>query len=490
MLCYFKNTALSGRKIVFDYSKIRRKGSKLKTGGGKAPGYKGLKSAHSKIKKLLDHIIEAGKQDRLKSIDAYDILMHCADAVLSGGIRRAATSVVFNKDDEDMLNAKTGNWFTENPQRARSNNSVLLIRSEITLEEFVAIVERTKQFGEPGFVFTEHKWSNYNPCFEIGFIPVTEDGVCGAQFCNLTSMNGRKLVDLESFKKATWAATLIGTLQASYTHFPYLGKTAEKLTSEEALLGVSITGMMENPDVILDPKNQREMAEYAKEINVLWAKKLGINPASRITCIKPEGTSSLVLGCSSGIHAHHARKYFRRVQCNKIDNIYQFFKAFNSHMTEESVWSANKTDDVVSFPLEISPNAMVKEDLDAIKHLEIIKSTQQNWVLTGTGESNKKPIVHNVSCTVIVKEDEWTTVINYLYENREFFAAVSLLAATGDKDYAQAPMEKVVTEEDEAKFLMYQENFSHVDYSKLEEDDDFTTLREEVACAGGACQIV
>lgn len=487
--CYFKNTGYSGRKIVFDYSKIRRKGTKLKTGGGKAPGHTGLKQCHARIKKLLDSAIEDSKQTRLKSINAYDILMHAADAVLSGGIRRAATSVVFDKNDKDMLNAKTGNWFTDNAQRARSNNSVILLRKETSLEEFGAIVKRTKEFGEPGFVFAEHKWTNFNPCFEIGFIPVTDDGVCGAQFCNLTSMNGRFITDKDKYKKATWGATIIGTLQASYTDFPYLGHIAEKLTREEALLGVSITGMMENPTVILDPANQREMAEYAKEVNKDWAKKLGINAAARITCIKPEGTSSLVLGTSSGIHPHHARKYFRRVQCNKIDNVYGHFKKRNPHVTEESVWSANKTDDVVSFPLEISKSAMVKEDLDAIKHLDIIKSTQENWVLPGTN-TGKKKVHHNVSCTVVVKEEEWDKVIKYLYENKEYFCAVSLLASSGDKDYKQAPMEKVSTKEDKQKFEDFLEQFKTVDYSELQENDDNTTLKEEAACAGGACEIV
>jgi ribonucleoside-diphosphate reductase alpha chain len=488
--CYCKNTAYSGRKIVFDYSKIRRKGAKLKTGGGKAPGYKGLKNSHIKIKNLFDQMIEEREQDRLKSVDVYDILMHCADAVLSGGIRRAATSVVFDKDDEDMLNAKTGTWFKDNPQRARSNNSVLLLRNELTLEEFTAIVERTKQFGEPGFVFANHKYSNYNPCFEIGFIPVTDDGVCGVQFCNLTSMNGRMLTSIDNFKTATWAATLIGTLQAAYTNFPYLGITATKLTAEEALLGVSITGMMENPDVILNPENQRQMAEYAKVINKEWAEKLGIHQAARITCIKPEGTSSLLLGCSSGIHPHHAHKYFRRVQCNKQDNIYNLFKKYNEYMTEESIWSANKTDDVISFPIEISKTAMVKEDLTALKHMQIIKDTQQNWVIPGTTMVNKKPIVHNVSCTVVVKDNEWLDVINYLFSNKEFFAAVSLLAATGDKDYAQAPMEKVSTPEDETKFKDYADNFTPVDYSSLSENEDNTKLKEEISCAGGVCQLV
>jgi ribonucleoside-triphosphate reductase (thioredoxin) len=535
--CYFQNTAFTGRKIVFDFSRIRKKGAPLKTGGGKAPGYKGLKNALIKIKTLLDHIIEDKKQSRLRSVDAYDILMHCADAVLSGGVRRSATSVVFDKDDEDMLNAKTtisvskhtkfyleeetnlyhgkvtidkkqyevnlSEWEYDNlvknkkigwnkiePQRGRSNNSVLLLRQNTSKDEFSKIIQKTKEWGEPGFVFANHEWQLFNPCFEIGFIPVTKDGLCGVQFCNLTSINGAKVTSLEVFLDAVKAATIIGSLQAAYSHFPYLSHEAKILTEEEALLGVSITGMMDNPDVLLDAKNQQTAAAFSKHVNESWAKKIGIKPAARITCIKPEGTTSLTLKSASGIHPHHARKYFRRVQCNKLDNIYQFFKIHNPDLCEESVWSANKTDDVISFPVEVSDKVMVKADLTALKHLEIIKSTQRNWVLTGTTSHNKKPVEHNVSCTVIVKENEWEEVINYLYEHRGYFAAVSLLAFTGDKDYPQAPMEAVVTPEDEERFNKLKAAMTHVDYKKLVEDDDETSLQQNLTCQGGKCEIV
>lgn len=909
--CYFRNTPYTGRKIVFDYSKIRKKGERLKTGGGKAPGYKGLKSAHTKIKDLLDSIIESKNQTRLKTIDAYDILMHCADAVLSGGIRRSATCVVFEKDDEDMLGAKTLqkieksyrfehvddkisggfttklfegkivkdgvkhevlveeweldnikkgliNWWHLYPQRGRSNNSVLILRNETTLDEFKSIIDRTKQFGEPGFVFADHPHTLFNPCFEISFIPVTEDGVCGVQFCNLCSMNGRLTDSVEKFKENVKAYTIIGTLQAGYTNFPYLNKASETLTRQEALLGLSITGMMDNPDVLLSPKNQKDMAKYATEVNKEWAAKLQINSAARITCVKPEGcvrkdsmvitsegvltmeeigdihgeewqdvnfkvstdtqdqnvsefyvngrrptkiiktsggleiectfnhkfrvlrdgsyvwseakdivigdilpskiggytggreqdlvtnkpdikpyasrlnldvtppakldenfawflglytgdgsnhplkysirihgdyrkqehllkakdylktqfnleskivkynkdpkdnrcalyvtskifytflrdnellkpksenieipllirksrkevlssfidgyacadgsvktngrsfcttsktmaiqltqclraigiesklrlmpptessfgnsmrywvserkgrkgntskskyhkyyrlldslsmsdftidsvvaiqdsvcdtydlsvehedhtyivnsyvshnTSSLVLGTGSGVHPHHARKYFRRVISNKIDNIYKFFKKHNPHMCEPSVWSANKTDDVITFPIQINDSAKIKSDLSAIEHLKIIKSTQQNWVLPGTTESNNKPINHNVSCTVVVKKDEWEDVINFLFDNRKYFTAVSLLSASGDKDYPQAPMESVSTEEDNLKWEEIVSKMKHVDYTQLKEDDDKTSLQSEFSCAGGQCEL-
>lgn len=486
--CYFKNTAYTGRKIVFDYSKIRPRGAKLKTGGGKAPGYKGLKNCHSKIKALLDRIIEEKGQKRLRPIDAYDILMHTADAVLSGGIRRSACSVIFDANDTEMMNAKTGNWFNENPQRARSNNSAIIIRGKTSFEDFKTLINKTKEFGEPGFLYVVDDQQLLNPCFEISFIPVTVDGRCGFQMCNLSSINGAKINTLAKFRRAAKAAALIGTLQASYTDFPYLGHTSEELTKAEALLGVSITGLMDNPDILLNAENQKECAKIAVETNKIWAQKIGIKQAARVTCVKPEGTSSIVLGSSSGIHPHHARKYFRRIQVNKDDNVYNFFKIYNPHAVEPSVWSANKTDDVITFPIEVSPNAIVKEQLTALQHLEIIKSTQLNWVNTGTTEANTKPLDHSVSCTVMVKDHEWEEVTKYLFDNQKYFTAVSLLPATGDKIYQQAPMEAVVTPEDEAKWNNLVSQWESVDYSKLEETDDETSHLAEAACAGGKCE--
>lgn len=543
LMCYFKNTPYTGRKICFDYSRIRKKGAPLKTGGGKAPGYKGLKNAHIKIKSLLDHIIEAKFQKRLKTIDAYDILMHCADAVLSGGVRRSATSVVFSIDDEDMANAKTDilvdrvfsfdfdgekkaggfvtkyfsgkvqlegikyevtiseyeldklkkdkliGWFHLFPHRARSNNSVLLMRDGTSKEQFQKIVERTKQFGEPGFVWSDDENQLFNPCFEIGMIPITKSGRFGNQFCNLTTINGRLANTKAKFLECVKATAIIGTLQAGYCDFKYLSNATKEITEEEALLGCSITGMMDNPDILLNAAIQQEGANLAVNVNEEWARKIRINPAARITAIKPEGTSSLLLGTGSGIHPHHARKYFRRVQCNKLDNVYKHFKKHNPSLCDHSVWSANNTDDVVTFPIKVNEKSLVKSDLTAIKHLEIIKSTQLNWVLPGTTKYNKKNISHNVSCTVIVGDDEWPEVIDYLYTNRAFFSAVSFIPKTGDKLYAQAPMEAVSTENDEVIWNNIISNFKHVNYQELKEEDDETSLRQEIACAGGKCEI-
>jgi ribonucleoside-diphosphate reductase alpha chain len=247
--------------------------------------------------------------------------------------------------------------------------------------------------------------------------------------------------------------------------------------------------MMDNPQILLNPDYQKQAAEVVVKTNAEWSKKLNINQAARVTCVKPEGTASLVLGSASGIHAHHAKRTFRRVQVNKLDPVYKHFKSINPHMIEESVWSANKTDDVIIFPIEVSDTAMVKNDLDALKHLEIIKATQQNWVKSGTTPVNQKGVTHNVSCTVIVNTDEWDKVRNYLYENKNYFAAVSLLAHTGDKDFKQPPLEAVTTEEDEKLWTKIISDFKSVNYKNLKEEEDQTTLQQELVCAGGQCEL-
>ena len=486
---YVCGNEYSGRYIDFNYDLIRPKGTPLKTGGGKAPGSEGLRFAHEKIRLLLEGIVTRGIE-KMQTIHAYDILMYASDAVLSGGIRRAAASVMFDPADTDMMNAKLGGWFTENPQRARSNNSAIFLRDSATYDEFDKLVKCAKQWGEPGFVFANDPDTLYNPCFEISFRPITKDGECGVQFCNLTSINGSKIKEPIDFYDCARAASIIGTLQAGYTDFPYLSKAAQKLTEEEALLGVSITAMMDNPDVLLSPERQRIAASVAVNTNKKWAQYLGINQAARVTCIKPEGSTTLVLGSmASGIHPSHSRQMFRRICANKLDNVYSFFRAHNPHLCEESVWSTTRSDDVITFPVEVHESALIKADLTAIKHLEIIKATQENWVLSGSTDTNEKNLNHNTSCTVVVQDDEWDRVIAYLFRNRKYFSAVSLLSASGDKDYQQAPMEAVVTDIDYDRFYWLKNNFTPVDYTLLKEDMDTTAHTQEVVCAGGRCEL-
>jgi len=430
-----------GLDVVFDYSQIRPAGSVLASGVGKAPGPEPLRRSLEIIRKLLADRSKTHK--RLRPIDAYDIVMHASDAVLSGGVRRSATICLFSQDDLEMRKAKTGNWFTENPQRARSNNSVVLIRGTVTKEDFAEIMHDVQDCGEPGFYFTDHPDQLPNPCVEIGMWPVHWKTLqSGWQMCNLCEINGRKIKCKEDFALAARAAAIIGTLQASYTDFGYLGNVTKEIVEREALLGVSVTGMMDNPDVIFDPKIQRKMAQLILDVNADFAKKIGINPAARTTCVKPAGTTSCILGSASGIHPHHAKRYFRRVQGNYMEAPLQYFKQFNAIAVEKSVWSANKTDEIITFCVEVPDGAKTKNQLSALTLLEHVKNTQQNWVMAGKrAEACTQPwLTHNVSNTINVRPDEWEGITNYIYENREFFAGIALLPQSGDLDFPQMPM--------------------------------------------------
>ena len=435
----------SGKHIMFDYSEIRPKGSRLKSSGGKAPGPEPLKKALTSMKKTLDGALKNG-QKKLTPIQAYDLVMFSADAVISGGVRRSATICVFSADDEEMAKAKTGSWFTDNPQRGRSNNSALLLRGETTKEQFAELMESVKEFGEPGFVWSDSTELIVNPCVEIGMWPVDEEtGETGWQACNLSTINCAKVTTKKEFYEACAAASIIGTLQAGFAEFPYLGEVSERIIKREALLGVSMTGIMEQHEICLDPDVQKKGAEIVKQTNERIAKIIGINKAARTTCVKPEGTSSCILGTSSGIHPHHAKRYIRRVQANKMEPIYQYFRSINPRACEESVWSNNDSDDVVSFCVEVPDGAKIKNQLDAIGLLEYVKSTQRNWVMGGKNakQCTQPWLTHNVSNTVNVMPDEWDDVTDYIYKNRKYFCGISLLPIAGDKDYAQAPFTTV-----------------------------------------------
>ena len=438
-----------GKTVSFDYSEIRPAGSYLSSSSGKAPGPEPLKKALSSIKKVLDKALkeaEFSATKKLRPIDVYDVVMHAADAVISGGVRRSATICLFSADDEEMALAKTGNWFHDNPQRGRSNNSALLVRGSTTSEQFSQLMDSVKEFGEPGFVWSDSTELIVNPCVEIGLYPVDEEtGETGWQACNLSTVNCAKIKTKEEFFESCRAASIIGTLQAGFSKMAYLGEVTERILRREALLGVSMTGIMERHDICLDPDIQKEGARVVKKTNKDLAKKIGINTAARTTCVKPEGTASCILGTSSGIHPHHAKRYIRRVQANKMEDIYQHFKKTNPRACEESVWSANDSDDVICFCIEVPAGSKLKNQIGAIGLLEYVKSTQQNWVMTGRNDSLcVKPFLqHNVSNTINVKPEEWEDVEKFIYKNRKYFCGVSLLPLSGDKDYPQAPFTTV-----------------------------------------------
>lgn len=433
--------------IVFDYSNIREKGAQLSSGVGKAPGFEPLQNGLEKIRELLETCIE-NKQKKLRPIDAYDIIMHSSDAVLSGGVRRSASLALFSADDEEMAKAKTGNWYVDNPQRARSNNSALLLKDDTTYEQFSELMESVKEFGEPGFIWSDSTEMTFNPCVEVGMWPVDEKtGKSGWQGCNLSTINCSSVVDEEDFYERCKAAALIGTLQAGFTNLEYLGDTTNAIFEREALLGVSLTGIMEKHELVLTEKVLKKGAKIAVDTNKELAKKININQAARVTCLKPEGTSSSMLGTSSGIHPHHAKRYIRHVQANILEPPYLYFKSYNPQACEKSSWSANDTDEVVKFPIEVPDGSKLKNQLPAVEMLGVVKDAQRNWVHSGKNRSlcTQDFLSHNVSNTVTVQPDEWEAVTKFIYNNRKFFAGISLIPQSGDKDYPQAPFTTVYT---------------------------------------------
>ncbi len=437
-----------GKIITFDYSEIRPEGA-LIAGQFKAPGPLGLRNALIKIQALIEkHLTESDTNTQLRPIEVYDIVMHISDAVLSGGVRRSATICLFSHDDDEMMNAKIGDWLITNPQRGRSNNSVALLKGSVTREQFAKIMKSTKEFGEPGFIWLNDLDLIFNPCVEIGLYPLLKKGgISSWQGCNLVEINGKFCDTVEKFLQSCRAAAIIGTLQAGYTNFKYLTPEAKLIFEKESLLGCSITGIMDNPDILTDPEIQRMGAEEIKKTNERIAKMIGINPAARCTAVKPAGSTSCILGTASGIHPHHSRRYLRRVQANKSEFCLSVFERVNPLAVEESVWSVNKTDKVISFLCEVPVGAITKNQLTAVEMLEKVKSTQQNWIEYGTSvERNIIPSArHNVSNTITVKPDEWDAVENFIFDNQKWFAGISLLPASGDLDYVQAPFANVLT---------------------------------------------
>lgn len=495
-----------GKKIEFNFSQIRPRGAPLRTSGGKAPGHLPLKQALVRIEAILDQA--AGRA--LRPIEVYDINMFAAKAVLAGGIRRSATICLFSPDDEEMMNAKTGNWFETHPQRAASNNSAVLQRDARHAEHFRRLFKAQKEFGEPGFFFCDHPEAGCNPCAEINLLPVVDwelsgdevsklfawgyrgdlpgtTRLSGFQHCNLTTINGNAAATPEKFFEACVSAAVIGTLQAAYTDMPYLGPVTRLINEHDALLGVSICGFMDNPNVLFDSDILRRGAHLCRAANQLVARAIGIRPAAKLTTCKPEGTASLLLDAASGIHPHHSRHYFRRVQANRKEPVYAFFRSLNPQMTEPSVYSP-QTDDVITFPVKAPDHAILRKDLNALQFLQLVMLVQQSWVIPGGDpRSRSAGLHHNVSNTCTVRADEWDAVADFIWSHREYFTGVSLLQEAGDKIYPQAPREEIVSETDVAKWNALRPRA--VDYTKFHETTDETALKDIVACAGGACEL-
>ena len=452
--------------VVFDFSEIREKGALLVTAGGKAPGPGPLKVALVKIENIL-----ASKEDgeQLTPIEVHDILCHIADSVLAGGIRRSAMISLFDANEVDMLHAKAGQWWDKNSQRGRANNSVVLHRDEVTFDQFKTLWQASKdsRAGEPGFYFTNNKKNGTNPCVEIA--------LKAKQFCNLVEVNGAAIFTQEEFDAAAAAASYIATLQAGYTDFHYLREEWKETTEEEALIGVSITGLAN--DLLLE-LDFEEAARVVAIMNYQIAASIGINTAARQTCVKPAGTTSLVFGTSSGIHAYHDKFYLRRISIGKNESLYTYLSIYHPELLEDKINDPRNA--FICVPQKAPEGAILRNE-SSIDLLERVKKVSQTWIASGhmSGEN-----MHNVSCTVSVKDEEWDIVRDWMWTNKDLYNGISIMPYdTGT--YTQTPFETI----DEATYEKLHKHIHDVDLSKVVEIEDHTDLQSEAACAGGACEI-
>ncbi len=457
-----------GSTPVFDFSDIRPKGARLITSGGKAPGPQPLKECLLKVQGILD---SKENNDKLKPIEVHDIVCHIADAVLAGGIRRAALISLFSADDDEMISAKSGAWWELNPQRGRANNSAVLLRNKATEEFFFDLWEKIKASGagEPGIYFNNDKDWGTNPCCEIALRPF--------QFCNLCEVNVSDVADQDDLNARVKAAAFIGTLQASYTSFHYLRPVWQRTTEKDGLIGVGMTGIGSGKAQKL---NLKEAADVVKQENERVAKLLGINPAARCTTIKPSGTSSLTLGTSSGIHAWHNDYYIRRIRVGKNESMYTYLYINHPELLEDEYFRPHDTA-VISVPQKAPEGAIYRTE-SALDLLERVKYFYQNWIKPGHRSGQN---THNISATVSIKDDEWDVVGKWMWENRKFYNGLSVLPFS-EHTYKQAPFEDCTKE-------VYEEMMSHlhgIDLSKVVEFNDNTDLKGEAACAGGACEVV
>jgi len=464
MKSYFKG----GSTIRFDFSDIRPKGAELVTAGGKAPGPQPLKECLVKIDGILNQK-ENGEQ--LTSLEIHDIICHIADAVLSGGIRRAALISLFSADDGDMISCKTGNWWELNPQRGRANNSAVLLRRKIDKKFFMNLWERIQasNAGEPGIFFSNDKEYGTNPCCEVSLRPY--------QFCNLVEINTSTIESQEDFNERVKCATIIATLQASYTDYHYLRPVWRRTTEKDALIGIGLTGIASNKLKDIDLK---QAVQVAIETNKEWAEKLGTNPAARITTVKPSGTTSIVLGTSSGVHAWHDEYYFRRMRIGKNESLYKYLKDKMPELVEDEYFKPDLMS-VISIPQKAPENAILRNKETAIELLERVKWLSINWIKPGhiSGANT-----NNVSATINLKEDDWDEVGEWMWNNRDYFNGLSVLPYDGGT-YIQAPFETITKEQYEEAYSY----LSQIDLSEVIEEEDNTTLKEELACVGDGCEV-
>lgn len=456
-----------GSKPQFDFRDIRAKGARLITSGGKAPGPQPLKECLIKLEGILDAKKDG---DKLTPIEVHDMVCHIADAVLAGGIRRAALISLFSANDEQMISCKSGAWWETNPQRGRANNSAVLMRHKITKAYFLDLWKRIEASGagEPGIYLSNDKDWGTNPCCEIALRPF--------QFCNLCEVNVSDVVDQDDLNARVKAASFIGTLQAGYTDFHYLRPIWQRTTEKDALIGVSMTGIGSGAVLKMDMKIA---AKAVKEENKRVADILGINHSARTTTVKPAGTTSLTLGTSSGIHAWHNDYYIRRVRVGKNESIYSHLLLNHPELIEDEYFRPHDTA-VIGIPQKAPADAIFRTE-SPIQLLERVKRVHSEWIKPGHRTGNNS---HNVSATISIREHEWDAVGEWMWENKEYYNGLSVLPYDGGT-YIQAPFEDCTKE----KYEELMKTLHEVDLSKVVELEDNTDLSGEVACAGGACEV-
>lgn len=460
---------MKGKSLpLFDFSDIRPKGAELVTSGGKAPGPEPLKTCLFHLQRILDR-----KEDgtKLTPLEVHDMVCFIADAVYAGGIRRAALISLFDIDDHDMLTCKFGEWYIENPQRGRANNSAVVIRHKVTEDKFQELWGKIQASGsgEPGIYFSNNTEWGTNPCCEIA--------LRNNQFCNLTEINGNDVVDQTDLEARAKAAAFLGTLQAGYTDFHYLRDVWKRNTEKDALIGVGMTGIASGAVLPLD---LTAAAKVVKEENARVSSIIGINPAARTTCVKPSGTTSLVVGSSSGIHAWHSLYYIRNIRFGKNEAIYKYLSEHHPELVQDEFFKPEQQA-VVSIPVK-APEGSIFRTESAIDLLERVKKFSQEWIKPGHRKGDN---THNVSATITIKLEEWDDVGKWMWENRAFYNGLSVLPADGGS-YKQAPFQECSKEEYEALYATLKD----VDLTKIVEESDTTDLKGELACSGNNCEVI
>lgn len=454
---------------IFDFTEIRPKGARLVTSGGKAPGPEPLIECLNKIETIL---INKKPNTKLTSLECHDILCHIANAVLAGGIRRAAMIALFSREDEEMLNCKSGEWWIANEQRGRANNSVVLLRNKCTKAEFDKVWKQVElsNSGEPGIYFTNNIDWGTNPCCEIALKPF--------QFCNLTEVNVSDINSEADLYSRIRAAAFFGTLQASFTDFHYLRPIWKKTTEKDRLIGVGMTGIGSGKILAYDLV---QASKVARDTNAYYSKVIGIPSASRVTTVKPSGTTSCVLGTSSGIHAWYNDYYIRRLRIGKNEALYTYLSIYHPELLEDDYFRP-ESQAIISLPQKAPQGSILRDHQSALEFLDIIKRFNIDWVKNGHLKGDN---TNNVSATVSISSDkEWQDVGEWMWENKAYFNGLSVLPADNGS-YVQAPFQNITEE----KYNEMIKSLTEVDLSKVVEIDDNTNFSQEAACSGGHCSV-